>query len=57
VRSFALILLLLWPTCLWAGYTFSEILVIPWGDGPDELVIREPYKEDIYVSEDSFSVS
>jgi hypothetical protein len=53
VRSFALILLLLWPTCLWAGYTFSEILVIPWGDGPDELVIREPYKEDIYVSEDS----
>jgi len=31
----------------------AGIPVIPWGDGPDELVIREPYKEDIYVSEDS----
>ena len=36
-----------------AEYISSEILVIPWGDGPDELGIREPYKEDIYVSEDS----
>jgi hypothetical protein len=36
-----------------AEYVSSEILLIPWGDGPDELAIWEPYKEEIYVSEDS----
>jgi hypothetical protein len=54
VRTIVSILAILFmAACVRAEYTVSEILVIPWGDGPDELVIREPYKEDIYVSEDS----
>ena len=28
-----------------AEYTVTEILVIPWGDGPNELRIREAYRE------------
>ncbi len=28
-----------------AEYTVTEILVIPWGDGPNELEIRDPYRE------------
>jgi hypothetical protein len=47
------VILLFIPKRAIAEYVSSEILFIPWGDGPDELVIWEPYKEDIYVSEDS----
>jgi hypothetical protein len=43
VRITALILVLSWPACLRAAYTASEILVIPWGEGPNELEIAEPY--------------
>jgi hypothetical protein len=28
-----------------AEFTVTEILFIPWGDGPNELEIREPYRE------------
>jgi hypothetical protein len=28
-----------------AEYTVTEILFIPWGEGPNELEIREPYRE------------
>jgi len=30
----------LWPTCLWAEYTSSEILVIPWGEEAEQLKFR-----------------
>jgi len=45
VRALILFTILLWPACLLANYSPSEILVIPWGDGPNELGIREPYME------------
>jgi len=41
----AFIIILLCPACLRAEYTATEILVIPWGDGPNELEIGEPYLE------------
>jgi hypothetical protein len=45
VRLTALLLILLWPSCLIAEYVSSEILVIPWGEGPNELEIWEPIVE------------
>ena len=41
----ALILILASPMALYAEYTVSEILLIPWGDGPNELEIWEPSRE------------
>jgi len=53
VRIVALLTILLWPACLWAEYAATEILVIPWGDGPDELRIEEPYTDGIEITPDS----
>lgn len=45
MRIAALIVILLWPACLWAEYAATEILVIPWGKGVNELPVEDPYKE------------
>ncbi|UCC78785.1 MAG: hypothetical protein JSW64_10945 [Candidatus Zixiibacteriota bacterium] len=36
-----------------AEYNNSEVLVIPWGQGTNELNIEEPYLDAVYVTEDS----
>lgn len=40
-----LLIILLWPAWSYAKYINEEILVIAWGDGPNELEIGEPYLE------------
>jgi len=40
----ALILILASPMALYAEYTATEILVIPWGEGANQLEILEPYR-------------
>lgn len=45
MRIIGLLIMLLWPVLIQAAYVSEEILVIPWGEGPDELEIAEPYLE------------
>ena len=45
MRLIVLIIFLSSPISAHAEYTDTEILYIPWGDGPNELEIREPYRE------------
>jgi hypothetical protein len=45
VRVFALTIMLFVCGLARAEFTVTEILFIPWGDGPNELQIREPYLE------------
>ncbi len=42
---FSLIIMLASPTAVFAEYIVTEILFIPWGEGPNELEIWEPYLE------------
>jgi hypothetical protein len=37
VRTLALLSILLWPACLWAEYTTTELLTIGWGIEPNQL--------------------
>jgi hypothetical protein len=45
MRMILIVIFLLCPASPWAEYTATEILVIPWGEGPNELEIWEPIVE------------
>ncbi len=45
MRIFLFMIMLASPAVARAEHTVTEILFIPWGEGPNELEIREPYRE------------
>ncbi len=45
MKKLPLIMLLSLASPAFAEYTVTEILFIPWGEGPNELEIWEPYRE------------